>query len=850
MTSAVADRHDDGAGTRTTDDLRTERLRVRGTVQGVGFRPTVHRLAAELGLGGTVWNDAEGVGILLRGTPAAIDALVSRLTGPDRPPLARIEDLVREPVDDEPTLGTFRIAASDAGGAPTRVTDVSPDAGTCAACLAETLDPTERRYRYPFTNCTHCGPRFSIVEALPYDRPRTTMADFPMCADCAGEYDDPADRRFHAQPIACHRCGPRAWLERADGRSFAADAFTMMDDVDAVCSLLQRGEIVAIKGIGGFHLACDATLETAVAALRARKRRVGKPLALMARDVDVIGRYARVSDAERAALESPAAPIVLLDRRPPADGGEPLAPSVAPGHRRVGFMLPYTPLHHLVLRRMKRPVVMTSGNLSDEPQCIDDGDARARLGQVASWFLFHDRPIANRVDDSVVRVTGGAPRLLRRARGHAPAPIPLPPGFDEAPRMLAAGGDLKAAFALGMGDGRVVLSPHLGDLDHVAALDAWGSTLGILRGLYGRDDRRLDLVVVDRHPDYRSRQAALDLAADEDVPVLEVQHHHAHVAACLADNGVPLGAPPVLGIALDGLGFGDDGTIWGGELLLADYRRAERVGTLKPVAMLGGDRASREPWRNLYAHLMAEMGWSELEMNFGHLEVVADLRARPRATLDAMLASGRNAPLASSAGRLFDAVAAALGIQRDGITYEGQAAMELEAIVDEDALRNEDDALAYPFATPRLPGVGIPYLEPLGMWRALLGDLHLGTAPGVVSARFHRGLAKGLALLVRRLRGTVATAPGGVDGDPGAFDTVALTGGVLHNEVLAGELTRRLESDGLRVLTHARVPAGDGGIALGQAAVAAARWAAAGDQERPGLSNDDDAGDHRRNGEP
>jgi hydrogenase maturation protein HypF len=827
-------------------------LDVQGTVQGVGFRPTVHRLATELGLAGTVGNEAHGVVIRLRGGPRQLDAFLHRLQGPDRPPLARIDAVTRRTLPDDPTLVDFVIAASgQTADAAARVTDITPDAATCSACLAETLDPTERRYRYPFTNCTHCGPRFSIVEGLPYDRPRTTMGAFPLCGECAEEYADPTDRRFHAQPVACHRCGPRAWLARADGRPFAADAFTMMDDVDAVCSLLQRGEIVAIKGLGGFHLACDATREDVVAELRQRKGRGDKPLALMARDLDVIRRHARVSPEEAAVLQSPAAPIVLLDALPPdASGtvpaesrprrGRPLAPGVAPGHRRLGFMLPTTPLHHLLLRRMDRPVVMTSGNRSDEPQCITDAQARETLSGVAAWFLFHDRPIAHRVDDSVVRVSGGRPRLLRRARGYAPAPIPLPSGFAPAPRLLCTGGDLKAAFALVQPDGRALLSPHLGDLEHPAAFDAWGRALALLQELYGPGSTAagsspsvgVEAVVVDRHPEYRSREAGLGYARDRGLPVLEVQHHHAHVAACLAENGVPRETRPVLGIALDGVGWGDavdarGSAVWGGELLLADYREATRLATFKPVALLGGDRASREPWRNLYAHLRAEMSWAELQMNFGHLDAVQHLRGKPWKTLDAMLASGRGAPLASSAGRLFDAVAAALDLRREEITYEGQAAMELEALVDDDALRTEDEALAYPFATPRHPALGLPYLEPVGMWRALLGDLHLGTPPGVIAARFHRGLAKGLAMLVRRLRGAESTGGLGgedaADADRGAFDTVALTGGVFQNEVLRRELARRLDADNLRVLTHAEVPAGDGGLALGQAAIGAAR---------------------------
>jgi hydrogenase maturation protein HypF len=774
-------------------------IRVRGRVQGVGFRPTVWRLAQELRLSGEVLNDGEGVLIRAAGAKSAIDFLVARLHD-EPPPLAQIASIETRPAAFTSPAG-FRIVESRAGAA---ATEIAPDAAICPACAAEIFDPYERRFRYPFATCTHCGPRLSIATAVPYDRATTTMASFPLCPACGAEYGDPADRRFHAEATACHVCGPKARLVRLDGRAVSFECFSMLDDVDAVCTLLQRGHIVAIKGLGGYQLACDATNGDAVARLRIAKRRETKPLALMARDLDVIRRYCTPDDSGIRALQSSAAPIVLLR----ADGPEALPEAVAPGIATLGFMLPTTPLHMLALRRMSRPVVMTSGNVTNAPQIIDDREAMERLGAIAEFALVHDRPIALRVDDSLVRVIDGAPRVLRRSRGLAPAATPLPEGFEEAPDLVAMGGELKSAFCL-VADGKAVLSPYIGDLDDAATCDDYRRAMDHFAALF---DHRPGAVAIDKHPEYRSAKLGRARAQDENLPLVEVQHHHAHVAACLGENGRPLDAPPVLGIVLDGLGWGDDGTIWGGEFLLTDYRAAHRLGTFKPVAMPGGDAAAREPWRNLYAHLTAEMGWAELTMNFAEVEVIRDLTRRPHATLDAMIEAGTNAPRASSCGRLFDAVAAALGICRDRQGHEGDAASRLEALVCEKTLRDEDDTLAYPFSIPNLPGSGLPYVEPLAMWRALLGDLILGTPAPVIAARFHKGLAKILAAMAAKLAG-----------DERSFDTVALSGGCFQNKVLFEEGVARLRAAGFTVLAHSQVPMNDGGLALGQAAIAAAR---------------------------
>lgn len=763
-------------------------LIVRGQVQGVGFRPTVWRLAQELGLTGEVKNTARGVEIRLWGTAAG--AFEAQLRA-DLPKLARIDAI--EAVDIAlPAPDAFRIVPSDTGSDHVSVT---PDMAICPDCLNETRDPFQRRYRYPFANCTNCGPRFSIIRAAPYDRANTTMAAFEMCPDCRAEYESPEDRRFHAQPVACHACGPRAWLEKLGGGTVNLEAFSMLDDVDAAGGALMNGHIVAIRGLGGFHLACDATRADVVQSLRSRKRRPDKPFALMARDLEVIRAHAEVSAAEARLLVSPEAPIVLLKAR---HGSLPEA--VAPGLDRLGFMLPNTALHHMLLRRMRRPVVMTSGNMSGRPQCIDNDEARRELSAVADFALFHDRDIENRIDDSVVRLEGEAPMILRRARGYAPQPLPLPEDAPQGGAVIALGSEIKNTFCLADG-GRAILSQHMGDLENVATFDEAARNLELYRRFYRIEP---DAYVVDAHPEYLSTKRGYEIAGHR--PVIEVQHHHAHIAACLADNRRPYTAPPVLGVAMDGLGLGDDGTIWGGEFLIADYAGYRRVGLLKPVALIGGAAAVREPWRNAYAHLMARIGWAELTMNFADLDLMRRLEAAPRAQLDAMVAAGTNSPLCSSCGRLFDAAAAIAGLAWDRQSYEGQAAMTFEAVLDAQAL-NEPDDLAYPFAIPLLGGRGLPYIEPLAVWRAMLGDLLLGTPAGVISARFHRGLARAIGQMIRRIAAD------------SVLDTVALSGGCFQNATLQRLVLAEINALGLKALTHRNVPANDGGLALGQAAV-------------------------------
>ena len=785
-------------------------IRVRGLVQGVGFRPTVWRLARRCGLRGWVTNDGQGVSIHVCG-PADAVMEFERALPLEAPPLARIESITRQPAPTLPTNTNFRIVANHADGVHTGVV---PDAATCAACVAEIFDPFARRYRYPFTNCTHCGPRLSIIEGIPYDRASTTMRLFNLCPACRTEYENPDDRRFHAQPVACQACGPHVWLERADGAAIALDTITTLDAVDAVCSLLQRGEIVAIKGLGGFQLACDATKEHTVARLRELKHREKKPFALMARDMDIVRQYCAVSATDESLLRSPTAPIVLLDVSADGSPANDIAASVAPGLHTLGFMLPNTPLHHLMLHRMARPIVLTSGNLADEPQAIDNDEAKQRLGAIANYFLLHNRDIVRRVDDSVMRIISGAPRVLRRARGLAPATIPMPPGFEAAPPVLALGGELKNTFCL-LQEGRAVISHHIGDLENAPTHADYRRAIDDYLNLFEHAPR---IIAVDQHPEYLSGKLGREMVEHSiNVPLslAPVQHHHAHIAACLAENAIALDAAPVIGVALDGLGYGEDGALWGGEFFHADYRHCKRLATFKPVAMLGGEKAMHEPWRNTYAHLMAEMDWPRFAMNYEQLDLFRRLNAKPRELLDTMLKRRVNSPLASSCGRLFDAVAAAVGVCFERAIYEGQAAIEFEALTDAHALANEDDELAYPFGIPLLKTTNMPYIEPLGMWQALLGDLILGTPVGIISARFHKGLAIVITRMINKLSSH--------DSPDVPIKTVALSGGVFQNRVLLEQIVKRLKADGFRVLTHEIVPANDGGLSLGQAAVAAAR---------------------------
>lgn len=732
-------------------------IRVRGQVQGVGFRPFVWQLAQEFGLRGRVWNDAEGVGIEASGADLAGFAAAISCRAP---PLARV-DAVEVLAFSGDLPDGFEIAASRGKGAETRVT---PDAATCPDCAAE-IRGDGRRRGYAFTNCTHCGPRFTILKGLPYDRAQTTMAAFPICPACRAEYESPADRRFHAQPVACPDCGPRLWYEVA-GHEQPGDAITH------AVACLRAGGVVAVKGLGGFHLACDARNPAALDLLRARKRRPSKPFALMG-SLAELHRVAELGPADLALLADPAAPVVLVASR------HALPEAVAPGMTSLGVMLPYTPLHHLLLEGFGGLLVMTSGNLSGEPQVVGNDEARTKLSDFADGFLMHDRDIARRLDDSVERST--PPMILRRARGRVPGTLPVPPGFEAAPQVLALGGQMKGAICL-VKNGQALLGHHLGDLDDALCADEFTRAVVDYTALF---DHRPAMVAVDAHPGYRATQAGQGMG----LPVVEVWHHHAHLASCLAENGWPLTGGKVAGIILDGTGLGPDGTLWGGEVLLGDYHGFTRRQWLKPAPLVGGDRAAREPWRNALVRL-DQAGLSDWADRL--------FPDKPRDLARQSAAKGINAPVSSSAGRLFDAVAACLGLCPGGQSYEGEAAMRLEALASGSGDRDE-----YPYATDG------EEIDPAPMFQALAADVAAGRPAQDMAMRFHRFLAAALADAAK------------VCIDKADAKSIALSGGCFQNALLARLVLEELR--GLPVLTHNTTPANDGGLALGQAVIAAAR---------------------------
>ena len=757
-----------------------ERIRVTGTVQGVGFRPFVYRHAVALGLTGYVLNDSAGVLIEVEG-PAACVAELRRLLVEDPPPLARVAGVEAERLDPSGVATGFRIVEShDTGSADA---PVSIDTTTCADCLAEVDDPADRRHGYAFTNCTNCGPRYTIVLGVPYDRPATTMAGFTMCQRCQAEYDDPADRRFHAQPNACPECGPQ--LNWRDARVDAdADAIAGAAALDAACDAIIAGAIVAMKGIGGYHLVADATNESAVAELRRRKARDDKPFAVMVGSIAAARELCDFDAAAANAISSIRRPIVLVPRRP--GGG--LAAGVAPGLPELGLMLPYSPLHHLLLQRAARPLVMTSGNLSDEPIAHDDVDASARLGPLVDGLLQHNRRIHIRCDDSVVRATTGRVQVLRRSRGYAPETIELP--FRVARPLLAVGAELKSTVSVARNDW-VVASHHIGDLEHLATYRSFLQAVEHVPRLYGVVP---ELVAHDMHPEYLSSKWAAQL----DLPTIAVQHHHAHVAACMVEHHR---TAPVLGIAYDGLGYGPDGSLWGGEFLIADFHSSQRVGHLRAVRMPGGVASIREPWRMGASWSAVATGRDaaasraqQLGANDTAIEVILDLAEHP------------SSPITTSAGRLFDAIAALLG-GRQRVSYEAQAAIELEALA-----RTVDrrDAPRYTGHAMITRTGDTHVLDPAPLIAALLADLGSGVERRLIAAGFHEAFGRATADMAT----TVA--------DERGLDTVALTGGVFQNARFTEVVEEALQAKGFNVLVHSTIPPNDGGVSIGQAAIAAA----------------------------
>jgi hydrogenase maturation protein HypF len=754
---------------------RRVRARVEGTVQGVGFRPFVYRLAAELALSGYVLNDARGVVVEVEADAAAVESFLARVAA-EAPPLAAVERVSAEELPATGELG-FRILESPRSGEPSA--PVSADSATCDDCLAELFDPRDRRHRYPFINCTGCGPRFTIVRGVPYDRPFTTMAPFEMCATCRAEYDDPGDRRFHAQPNACPECGPRAWLSGTDER----------DPIAAAGRALLAGSVLAVKGLGGFHLACRANDEDAVARLRARKHREDKPFALMAPSLEDAHELVYATPEEEALLVSRDRPIVLMPRRP----GAAVAAAVAPRSRELGVILPYSPLHHLLLADAGTTLVMTSGNVSDEPIAYRDEEAIERLTGIADLFLVHDRPIETRTDDSLVRAVGVGgtrrPLMLRRSRGHVPASTPLPVPAPQ--HLLACGAELKNTFCVAKGE-RAWVGHHVGDLANYETLRSFTDGIDHFKRLFAVDPA---VVAHDLHPEYLSTKYAQEL---DGVRLIGVQHHHAHLAACLAEHGE---SGPALGAIYDGTGFGSDGSVWGGELLLGDLAGFERVGHLLQVRMPGGEAAIRQPWRMACSWLAA--AYDSPPERPPALAASVDPDAWRQ--VSGLAASGLASPLTSSAGRLFDAVAALCGIRAE-VNYEGQAAIELEAACD------PYERAAYPL--PLSAGAGTLVIDPRPALRALVEELDAGALAAVVAARFHNTMAaasaQACAILAERH----------------GVESVVLSGGVFQNRRLLESMARLVTEAGLRVLVPERLPPNDGGIAYGQAAVAAARLAA------------------------
>ncbi len=823
----------------TTQDSALK-VRVTGAVQGVGFRPFVHGLATGLRLRGQVRNDPLGVEIVVEGSTRDLEEFLDRLVD-DAPPLSLVEDVTSTTI--EPTGATGFAIVESAVGARSE-TYVTADAATCPECLRELFDSSDRRYRYPFINCTACGPRYTITRAVPYDRSSTTMAHFDMCPECRSEYDDPSDRRFHAQPNACSACGPRlTYLIGSSGAAVHGD-----DALPKAVEVLLAGGIVAVKGLGGYHLACDATREASVATLRRRKHRDERPFAVMAGSLEEMRAYCHVSQAEAELLSSPRRPIVLVERlrdRTPGAAGQgetqerapdaatehsaaaasppsappalaapstlevssSLAPSVAPGVDTCGFFLPYTPLHHLLSRAVGRPLIMTSGNVTDEPIAFEDQDAISRLGSLADGFLTHDRPIHARVDDSVARIHEGRTYLLRRSRGWAPLPVTFS-GSDSC--ILAVGGHKKNTFALTRGR-HAFLSQHIGDLENLETLRSLEEGVAHYERLF---DLRAEVVTHDLHPDYLSTRFAQRVAAERSIPLIAVQHHEAHVASVLADSGH---TGPVVGVAFDGSGYGPDGTIWGGEFFVGSPGALTRVARLGHLPLPGGEAAVREPWRMGLALLEACGLDPETALAPGAAFTGAEtLLSRPWEFMRRLIDSGVNSPLTSSAGRLFDAVAALLSVRME-VSYEGQAAILLEtaarrhfaavglpdAATTPDWLNRGEWTVMKPRGLPRVVA-----LEPFA--RALVYDLSHCPDPGCIAARFHHALA------------WITAREAAFQADRHSLDTVALGGGVFQNTLFLELLTSRLRHLGLRVLVHRAVPTNDGGLCLGQAATTAA----------------------------
>lgn len=783
---------------RLMDPLERRSLIVCGTVQGVGFRPFIYRLAVRLGLSGFVRNDLTGVAIEVQGPSSSLAQFVESLEK-ERPPLAQIDSIESQSVPPQADIG-FQILESNC--AANGLVRILPDVGLCHRCQNELNDVRCRRFEYPFINCTECGPRFTIIQSAPYDRSRTTMGGFAMCEACRFEYEDPFDRRFHAQPTACPRCGPRLWLaDRKGSRLHSADP--IHDFALEICA----GHIGALKGVGGFHLVCDATNPLTVATLRQRKHRPDKPFALMVDSTESARRFCDVSGKEQALLESPANPIVLLRRHSSrsAANSYPLCEGVAPGQESLGVMLPYTPLHVLLMKKSGNlPLVMTSGNRSDEPIAYENDEAIARLEGIADYFLLHDRPIQVRCDDSIVRVLAEDPVVLRRSRGYVPSPIPLPMICQNP--ILAVGGQQKGTFGLGSGR-EAILGHHLGDLDDFRSYETFRRDELHYENVFGI---RPELLACDMHPDYTSTQYAEERSQRDGIRLVRIQHHHAHIASCMVENSID---EPVIGVAFDGTGYGATGptldgeyhsgesSIWGGEFLVADYQHFQRVGRLRYAALPGGNAAIREPWRMAVSHL--------LDTGLPPEEAMPNKLFADTASIRAMIDRRINSPATCSMGRLFDAVASLIGI-RHRVTYEGQAASDLERLATDVAA---DIHYRYEIIRDAVQNAGSPIatsiIDTRPVFHAILNDSRKKLPTSLIARRFHSTIAEMVLEMCLHIRRQTS------------IGLVALSGGVFVNKILTGDVIDRLEHNRFRILRHRRVPPNDGGLSLGQLAIAA-----------------------------
>ncbi|MBU2535105.1 MAG: carbamoyltransferase HypF [Chloroflexi bacterium] len=755
----------------------TERLyiEVRGIVQGVGFRPYVYRLAKNCHLNGWVRNTSGNVAIEIEGPEENVSQFLALLKE-RAPSAASVQDVTTEKL---PVKGDIDFEIRKSQPEPGKYQPISPDLATCPECLEEVFDPVNRRYLYPFTNCTNCGPRFTIIRDIPYDRPLTTMNRFTMCPECQAEYDDPLDRRFHAQPNACPKCGPSLQLTDANGTPVPGK-----DPLHKAAELLHQGYIIAVKGLGGFQLACDATSQEVVARLRERKKRPGKPFALMMASIEEIKRHCYVSPEEAKLLLSPNAPIVLLRWRKNASN---VTASAAENNKYLGVMLPYTPLHHILLHHAARPLVMTSGNLSEEPICQDNDEALHRLHGIADYFLLHNRDIRARYDDSVYLVERDKARAIRRARGYAPAPIHLP---FKASQVLACGAEEKNTFCLTR-DEYAFLSQHIGDMDNEETVEHFENTIDLYRQLFRV---KPEIIAYDLHPEYLSTKYALKYATEKGLKTIGVQHHHAHIVGCLVENGFD---GQVIGVAFDGVGYGTDGNLWGGEFLVCDWGNFERVAHLEYVPMPGGAAAIHKPYRMALGYIYALLG---PETPLDSLPIMSELSAHEVDIVKTQLERRLNSPLTSGAGRLFDAVSALAGV-RGQVDYEAQAAIELEMIAPDDVIRFEP----YPFTIEDDKPAVIKLPE---LVSAVVNDVRSGIEPGVVSARFHLTVARIILETCRLIS------------QKSSLITVALSGGVFQNRLLLNLAVDALEREGFNVLTHGLVPCNDGGISLGQAVIA------------------------------